>query len=248
MKNWRPYVAEAKYETLRTLRTPGFAVPFLLLPIALYLFFGVYLAGSMSKGDPEVAVYMFVNWAVFGIMGPAMFGFGVFVATDRDQGLLALKRALPMPPAAYLIAKMFMAMLFTAIIMASLILAAILVGHPKLTGGQLATVAAVDMLGALPFCAIGLFIGTRTSAKSAPAFANLAYLPMIYLSGLFFPMPKSIHAIQFASPAYYLDQLALRAAGVHVSGSVMIQLAVLAGVTLLLSFFSVRRLGVAGNK
>ena len=177
-------------------------------------------------------------------MGPALFGFGIFVATDRDQGLLALKRALPMPPAAYLIAKMLMAVLFTAIVMVTLILGAVFIGHPKISPGHMAAVTAIDMLGALPFCAIGLFIGTRTTAKTAPAFANLAYLPMIYLSGLFFPMPKSIQAIQFASPAYYLDQLALRAAGVHVDGSAIVQLAVLAGTTLLLSYFSIRRLGV----
>jgi ABC-2 type transport system permease protein len=33
----------------------------------------------------------------------------------------------------------------------------------------------------LPFCAIGLFVGTLVSAKSAPAFVNLAYLPMMHL-------------------------------------------------------------------
>ena len=80
------------------MRTPAFAIPFLLLLIALYVLFGILLAGSMSHGDPTLAKIMFVNWSVFGVMGPGMFGFGMIVAQERDHGLLTLKRALPMPP------------------------------------------------------------------------------------------------------------------------------------------------------
>ncbi len=66
----RAYMIEAKYECLRTLRRPGFAVPFLLLPVALYLFFGVVLFGA-SK-DPNTALFIFLAFSVFGVMGPGM--------------------------------------------------------------------------------------------------------------------------------------------------------------------------------
>jgi|SRR5450755_1685937 len=69
-KLWHAYLTETKYECLRALRAPAFAIPFLLLPIVLYVLFGVFLAGSMSHGDPTVAKIMFVNWSVFGVMGP----------------------------------------------------------------------------------------------------------------------------------------------------------------------------------
>ena len=48
---WRAYLTEIKFECLRALRAPAFAIPFLLLPIVLYVLFGVLLAGSMSHGD-----------------------------------------------------------------------------------------------------------------------------------------------------------------------------------------------------
>ena len=114
---WHAYLTETRYECLRALRAPAFAIPFLLLPITLYVLFGVLLAGSMSHGDANVAKIMFVNWSVFGIMGPGMFGFGMFVAMEREQGLLTLKRALPAPPAAYLLSKMIMATLFSVLVM-----------------------------------------------------------------------------------------------------------------------------------
>ena len=55
-------------------------------------------------------------------------------------------------------------------------------GHPGLSIGQYVGIALLDIVGSLPFGAIGLFIGTRASSKSAPAFANLAYLPFMILS------------------------------------------------------------------
>ncbi len=243
---WRAYLTEAKYESLRTLRMPGFAAPFLALPVALYLLFGVVLFGDALRNDASGAVNIFLAFSVMGVMGPGIFGFGVFVATEREQGLLTLKRALPTPPASYLLAKMLMAMFFAVIIMATMILAAVTFGHLRLAVGQFFGIAVVNIFGALPFCALGLLIGTRASAKGAPAFVNLLYLPMIYLSGFFFPLPKSIHWIQFASPAYYLDQLALRIAGAPSPGATMLDVAILAGTTLLFGAFAVRRLARIG--
>ena len=248
----RTYFTEAKYESLRALRAPAFAIPFLALPLALYVLFGVLLAGNMSHGDPTVAKIMFVNFSVFGIMGPGMFGFGMFVATERSQGLLALKRALPMPPASYLAAKMAMTLFFSAIIMASLMVPAALWGHVKLTVPQFLGIGLIDMVGSLPFCAIGLFVGTLASAKSAPAFINLAYLPMMHLGGLFYPLPKKVQILERFSPAFYLDKLGLKAAGVpsldqlatgpagNVSG--LVCAFALAAVTVLFAFLAMRRL------
>ncbi len=253
------YFTEIKFECLRALRAPAFAIPFLLLPIVLYVLFGVFLAGSMSKGDLTVAKIMFANWAVFGVMGPGMFGFGMFVAAEREQGLLTLKRALPMPPAAYLLSKMVMAMLFAGIVMVTLMIAAVVIGHPGLSAGQYAGISLLDMLGSLPFCAVGLFIGTRASAKSAPAFANLAYLPFMHLGGLFYPLPMSVQPLEFASPAFYLDKLALRmarvpsldqlaigATGPSSHGGVVLYFAALAGVTILFTALAIRRLRRVG--
>jgi ABC-2 type transport system permease protein len=255
---WHAYFTETKYECLRALRAPAFAIPFLFLPITLYVLFGVLLAGSMSHGDANVAKIMFVNWSIFGIMGPGMFGFGMFVAMEREQGLLTLKRALPAPPAAYLLSKMIMATLFAAIVMGTLVAAAALIGHPGLSLGQYLGVALLNMLGSLPFCAIGLFIGTRASARSAPAFANLAYLPFMHLGGLFYPLPRSVQPLEFVSPAFYLDKLALRligapsldqlagVMGASSHGAPVMQVAVLTGVTSIFTLLAIRRLARVG--
>ena len=47
----RAYANEVKYECLRMLRAPAFSIPFLLLPVPVYLFFGVMLAAG-SREEP----------------------------------------------------------------------------------------------------------------------------------------------------------------------------------------------------
>jgi ABC-2 type transport system permease protein len=188
---------------------------------------------------------VFLAFCVMGVMGPPMFGFGAFVATEREQGLVKLKRALPAPPASYLLAKTAMAVLFSVLIIITTTFAAITLGRLRLSLGHILSIGIVSIGGALPFCAMGLLIGTLASGKSAPAFVNLLYLPMIYLSGLFFPLPPSIHWIQFLSPAYYLYHLAMGVGGVARPGA-GIDIAVLTGVTILFGILAIRRFDRVG--
>jgi len=237
----RAYAMEARYESLRMLRTPAFAGPFLTLPVALYLLFGVVLFGEPLAKDPPAALFTFMGFAVFGVMGPGMFGFGISIAVEREQGLLKLKRALPMPQSAFLVAKMLMSMLFVAIIMVTMAAAAPL-GHVRLSGMQLLTMSLVNLAGALPFCAMGFFVGSLASGKAAPAFVNLLYLPMIYLSEIMFPLPKSLSWIAALSPAHHLNELARAAMSVPNDGAPAIHALVLLGVTLGFAVVALRRL------
>ena len=237
------YLAEARFETLRHLKAPAFALPFLIIPVVLYLFFStVALNSPNSPQDPalRVPIRMFTGFGIVGVMGPALFAFGMAVAVDRDFGLLRLKRALPMPPMAYLLGKMGMSMLFSGLVMLLMVVAALFKGL-DISLPRYAAIWAIGVVGTLPFCAIGLFIGSRVSGRSAPAWVNLAYLPMTYLSGLFFPMPESIRAIVLASPAFHLNQLALQAAGVNGIMPITWHVAALAGITVLFAGLAAHR-------
>jgi ABC-2 type transport system permease protein len=240
---FQAYFTEAKYECVRMLRMLGFALPFLVLPFALYLFVGLFL--GKEGGNPKVVSFLFAGISAFGVMGPAMFGFGIVIATERSEGILALKRALPMPRAAYLLGKMLMAMLFAAIIMTTMVIAATF-SHAPLTAWQYLNISVVNVLGSVPFCAIGMLIGVFTSAKSAPAIVNLLYVPMFLFGELWYELPKSIEWLAQASPAFHLKRLALSAAGAPGSGGSLVHIAVLGGLTLVCSLISVRRLARVG--
>jgi ABC-2 type transport system permease protein len=104
----------------------------------------------------------------------------------------------------------------------------------------------INAIGTLPFCAIGLFIGARVSGRTAPAIVNLAYLPMIYLSGLFIPLPASIRFVAVFSPAFHLNQLAQSMVRMGSTFSPTMHAAVLVGVTVLFAGLTVRRLARMG--
>jgi ABC-2 type transport system permease protein len=240
------YFTEAKCESLRMLRAPAFAVPFLLIPVALYAFFGALTIPGSGDTNANTPVYLFTGFSVFGVMGPALFGFGMSVALEREQGLLRLKRALPMPAMAYLTAKTLMAMFFSVLTSLTLVAAAIALSPLALGPVRYAGVVAINVIGTLPFCAIGLFIGARVTGRTAPAVVNLVYLPLIYLSGLFIPLPAGIRFVALFSPAFHLNQLALNMAGVGSILSVAMHVAALAGVTVLFLGLTARRLSRLG--
>ena len=242
------YVAEATFETKRHLKSPAFALPFLIIPVAMYLFI-TSLGGDPSqapKPELRMPIRMFTGFSVMGVMGPALFAFGMAVAVDRDFGLLRLKRALPMPPMAYMLAKMVMAALFSVAITATMTIAAALVKGLQLSAAQFLAVASICVVGTLPFAAIGLFIGARVSGRTSPAWVNLAYIPMTYLSGLFFPVPEAVRVLTLASPAFHLNQLALQAAGVAAVMPATMHVAGLLGVTVLFSGLAAWRVAKMG--
>jgi ABC-2 type transport system permease protein len=207
------YLQEARSECLRYLRYPGFLLPTLCLPTLFYLMFGVVLGHANGADAPR---YLLAAYGTFGVMAPGMFGFGVSLAMERDGGLLMLKRALPMPPAAYLIGKMLMAMLVAAMVVTLLLSIALFIAHVPLQPLQMLRLFAVDLFGVLPFCALGLLLGTLVKGQAGPALINMIYLPMAFLSGLWFPlsvMPKVLQQLAPVWPSYHLNQLALAAVG-----------------------------------
>jgi ABC-2 type transport system permease protein len=239
------YLSDAKYESLRLLRTPAFSIPILAMPILFYTFFGVLLNGGDHR-PPGFSDMMFVGWTVYGVMGPGLFGFGILVAVERNMGLLTFKRALPMPTGGYLAAKLIMAYVFALVVMAMLVTAGLAMGHVTLSPMQLLTVAATMSLGVIPACAIGLFIGAWAPASSASAIANIVYLGMAFLSGLFFPLTGVLHDIRAIWPTYHLVQLAHAAAGMPTEGSMVGHAGVLAAMSAVLIVLASRKLARRG--
>jgi ABC-2 type transport system permease protein len=232
------YVAEARSECLRYVRAPAFMLPMLLFSTVFYLMFGVL----MNHGD--ASRYLLASYSAFGIIGPGLFGFGVSLAIERDGGLLTLKRAMPMPPGAYLMGKMVMAMIAATVVSVLLILIGVFLAHVALTAWQMLALMLVGALGVLPFCALGMFVGTLIKGQGAPGLLNLVYLPMAFLSGLWMPLsmlPQTLQKLAPIWPSYHLNQLTLAAVGMS-NGVLLPHVLALAGYTVIFLLLAVRRL------
>ena len=77
----RIYLLEAGFEVLRMLRTPMFAIPSLAFPLVFYVLFALVLPGQWREYDK--AIFMLATYGTFGVIGPALFGFGVGLAMER---------------------------------------------------------------------------------------------------------------------------------------------------------------------
>jgi ABC-2 type transport system permease protein len=138
-----------------------------------------------------------------------VFSFGIGVANERGQKLDLLIRASPLPPAAYLAAKVLNALLFGLITLLVLILFARLTNSISLGVVETAALGWRLLLGSLPFIAVGFAFGYLAGPNSAVAVVNLAYLPTAFASGIFIPvgqLPDWISRISPYLPLYrYVD-------------------------------------------
>lgn len=207
----RIYYLESKLEFIRSLRNPGFGFPFLVMPVLLFLLFSSLATPEAANEDTRYM--LFSGMAILGIMGPATFGFGAILAGERQFKLLDFKRALPMPSLAHLTGKLFCAIVYAAMVVLVMISTALLLGRISVSISQALMIFLTLVLGVLPFCAIGFFIGARVSAHVANAITTVVYLPQLYLSGLFFPLPQAISWVALFMPPFYLNQLSLAVGG-----------------------------------
>lgn len=229
------YWLESRSELLKAWRMPAYSLPTIAFPVFFYVLFGVTFGSSTTVGGTTMAGYLVATYGAFGVIGAAMFGVGVGVAVERGQGWLLLKRATPMPPTAYVTAKVLTSLVFGALVVALLGTLGATLGDVRLAASQWLSLAIVLIGGTLPFCACGLAIGFLAGPNSAPAVVNLIYLPASFLSGLWIPvemLPPPVRAVAPLLPPYHLGQLALSAIGAGHGGAPLTHVAVLLGFAL----------------
>jgi len=244
----RAYLLEMYYEFLRTFRNPGFGIPFIILPVGLFTVFSSMDPGGAQAATPEARLQLFAGMSIFGIMGPPMFGFGAYLAIERQMKQLEFKRAIPMPPGAHLLAKMTCALSYAVIVIVSMLLVSTMMHKVSFTLPQMTLISLILLLGVAPFCAIGFFIGSRASAAASSGITTLLFLPLVYLSGLFFPLPKIIEALALIMPPFYLKELVLAAGGgkpIWIGGP-LVHVVILTVFTFILSALAAKRLARNG--
>jgi ABC-2 type transport system permease protein len=231
------FAKEAKYEVLKNVRIPIYAAATIVFPLMFYVLFAIVLGAGNGVNRGESATYQLATMGCFGVMGASLFGFGVSLAMERGQGWLQVKRASPMPLAAYFTAKLFSAMLFSAAIALALLGIGFAFGHVRITLTQAAELVGILIAAAIPFGAMGLALGYIAKPNSAPAVVNLIYLPLSFCSGLWIPiflLPKILREVARVLPPFHISQLALRAVGMsRETGSAWGHIQALVGFTLL---------------
>lgn len=194
-----------------SLRAPEFLLPTLILPGAFYLLFGI----TFGRGG-QTAIYLLATYGVFAVMGPSLFGFGAGVASDREKGWLQIKRTLPAPAASFIAARLLTTLVFGCAALLPIYLAAGWLGDVALPRSQWWLLLASHLTAVIPFALIGLCIGLNFGANAAIAVANIVFLALAVLGGLWFPltmMPQALQQAAQALPSWHLASVSLAVVG-----------------------------------
>ncbi|MBC5799734.1 MAG: ABC transporter permease [Candidatus Eremiobacteraeota bacterium] len=222
MSSFRPtsplgsFALEARLELVRLARQPSYVLPLFAFPLAFYYFFGISM-GEQRYHGVTAATYLLASYGAFGVIGAALFGFGVTLALERGNGWLILRRASPMRLLSYLSAKMVAALGFALAVAGAIELLGALAGGVRLAPQAWLLLLGVLVAGAIPFCALGFAIGTIAPANGVPAIVNLIYLPLSFMGGLWIPaamLPVTFARIAPWTPTYHFGKLALAAIGI----------------------------------
>ncbi|MFK8013853.1 MAG: ABC transporter permease [Gammaproteobacteria bacterium] len=227
------FLSEAGAELLKAVRAPEFLLPTLLMPVAFYSLFAIVLPGSRAN-----AAYLLATFGVFAVMGPAIFGFGVAVATERERGWLDIKRASPASGLAYIGAKLAATVVFASLALVLIYAIAGFVGGVAMPRSVWASLLVVHLVGAVPFALIGLTLGFSLNANGAIAVTNVIFLALAALGGLWIPMvvmPPTMQTFAQFLPSYHMAELALAVANTAGDRPVWFHVSVISVMTALLT-------------
>lgn len=200
----RMLLEQARSDLLQALRMPGLLISGMVLPALMFAFLGSLQRGAQVQGIAG-DTYVLLGFATFATTNVMMLGFGLGISIERARGTDKLMRASPLPPAVHLLAKTMTATLIAAASLVTLLLLATLVMSVPLDPGVLPGLMVAQLLGAIPFVAIGMTIGYGFGPGAANAILNLCYLLLGFLSGVLVPLqslPSAVAGVAHVLPTF----------------------------------------------
>jgi len=154
------------------------------------------------------------------VMSAAIIGISSEIVKYREQKLLKRLTATPLKVKNFLMAEVF-TYLILAVIQISLIIAVARLAYGVNFYGNIFFMYGLALIGSLIFLNIGFTIaGIAKTVNAAEAMAQAVFMPMMFLSGVFFPveaLPKVIYEVVRFLPLTPLIE-ALRAVGNNDAG------------------------------
>jgi ABC-2 type transport system permease protein len=183
-------------------RNPSAAFFNFLLPLLLLV-----LIASAFAGDEEELEILVPGVAGMGVLATTFTALAFNLTLLRDEGVLKRIRGTPMPAGAYLAGFIGSATLNAflqvglVVVIGNLIYGVAWPQDPLL-------LAAFTALGVICFAALGVaFSHLIPNEDAAPAYTNAVFLPLIFISGVFYSaedLPRALVAVAEALPLKHL--------------------------------------------
>ncbi|GAA4548980.1 ABC transporter permease [Amycolatopsis samaneae] len=215
MPGWTgSFARQASHHLKLTLRSSRALTSALMLPIL------ILVALRTTTGDDAAShTYLVAGAVVFGCISMSFVTHATWLVTAREKGVMKRLRATPLRPSAFLAGRI------AATAVLSLVAAAITVVIARFVVGvdlrlELAgPIVSAVLLGTVTWAALGtLLSGFIGSPASAWSILSIVYLPLMFISGVFFPsssLPAWLNQVSSYLPAEPFGQLMQQAFAGH---------------------------------
>ncbi len=186
-------------------RTPSYSLLTIFTPSVIFVIIGVTFTDSRQEAN-----FALGSFCVFSALGVAFFQFGVRIANERESPWERYVRVLPVHPLLRLFATILASLVFVTVSIVILIIVALLTTDIGMPSSSWFRMLLSVFIGVFPLAAMGLTIGYWCSPKGALPVANLLYIILAFLGGIFFHpslMPELMNSISIFTPVRYVVNL-----------------------------------------
>jgi len=181
---------QVRYQNKLFLRNPFSAFFALAFPMMFLLLFGSLNGNERLavRGGIRFAQFLTPGLLAFAVISTCYTGLAVGVAMSRDLGILKRYRGTPLPTGLYVAGRILSAVWFSLV--SAVLMVAVGVGlfDVRIIWRMLPAAVVTLLLGAACFCALGLAVAALIpNGEAAPVVANFTFLPVAFVSDLFFP-------------------------------------------------------------
>jgi len=238
------------YEQRMYWRNPASAVFTFVFPVVFLVIFATLNTNQKIDflGQPPIHYnqYYVPGIIAFGIVSACYTSLSITLSLRRDSGVLKRKRGTPLPAWALIAGVVGNAVVVAITITAIVATMGIVVYGVTFDVAHLGALLLALAMGAAAFCVLGIATSTIVpNADAAPAITNAILFPLLFVSGVFFPLKPKIFLAKVGNlfPIKHLVQAVFatfdpRRHGSGVAGS---DLAVLAAWAVVGAVVAVRR-------
>ena len=191
MNDTRVAIAQVGYEQKAYWRNPMAAIFTFAFPIIFLLVVGGSAGPSRVPGYTlRYDQYIVVAMLTFGLIAACYTNLAMVICTRRESGVLKRMRGTPIAIGSY-VAGLIGSVLIVVAVLTVLVVALGLAFYNLHFPYHPFAVVLTLVVGIITFCALGLAVTILVpNADAAPAIINGLYFPVVFISGVFYPLAQ----------------------------------------------------------
>ncbi len=185
---------QLRFEQKAFWRNPAGAVFTFAFPLLFLVIFSLLNADVRieERGGISFVTFFVPGILAFGLISACYTNLAIRMTISRDFGILKRVRGTPVPTWAYLAGQVASSVVITFLLFFVTVGLGIVAFGVEFRTTTVLGLFATLALGAACFCALGLAVsGLCPNADAAPAIVNFSIFPLLFVSGIFFPLDNA---------------------------------------------------------